>query len=33
MIENSLGYLWMEANPESQLKEKMEYYVDLTDSK
>lgn len=28
MVENSLGQLWLEANPESPLKEKMRYYIE-----
>lgn len=28
MVENSLGHLWLEYNPESQLKEKMTYYIE-----
>lgn len=28
MVENSLGQLWLEANPNSPLKEKMRYYIE-----
>ncbi len=28
MVENSLGQLWLEANPESPLKESMSYYIE-----
>lgn len=28
MVENSLGQLWLEANPHSKLKEKMKYHVE-----
>jgi type II restriction/modification system DNA methylase subunit YeeA len=28
MVENSLGQLWLEAHPESELKQKMKYYIE-----
>ncbi|MCQ6274791.1 BREX-1 system adenine-specific DNA-methyltransferase PglX [Bacillus sp. V3B] len=28
MVENSLGQLWLEANPESSLKQSMRYYIE-----
>lgn len=28
MVENSLGQLWLEANPNSPLKEKMQFYIE-----
>ena len=28
MVENSLGRLWLEAHPESNLREKMPYYLE-----
>ncbi|MCQ6274790.1 BREX-1 system adenine-specific DNA-methyltransferase PglX [Bacillus sp. V3B] len=28
MVENSLGQLWLEANPESSLKQSMHYYIE-----
>ena len=30
MVENSLGRLWLEVNPQSNLAEHMEYYIDTT---
>lgn len=29
MVENSLGHLWLEANPDSALKENMKYYIEI----
>lgn len=31
MVENSLGQLWIESNPDSTLKEKMHYYIQPTE--
>ncbi|PRT22692.1 BREX-1 system adenine-specific DNA-methyltransferase PglX [Bacillus thuringiensis] len=28
MVENSLGYMWLESHPESELKDEMKYYVE-----
>lgn len=28
MVENSLGHMWLESHPESELKEEMKYYVE-----
>lgn len=31
MVENSLGQLWMEANPNSDIKKSFKYYIEPTD--
>ncbi|OYD07753.1 BREX-1 system adenine-specific DNA-methyltransferase PglX [Paludifilum halophilum] len=33
MVENSLGHLWLESYPESELKEKMTYYIEPAEQK
>ncbi|MEH6954445.1 BREX-1 system adenine-specific DNA-methyltransferase PglX [Neobacillus drentensis] len=31
MVENSLGQLWLESNPDSSIKESMQYYIEPAD--